>query len=186
MPPGDHTPAGSLLLAGRRTLRSVEAVEARVLRPGSVHANFCAAGVSLTAAWPGSRLSGGSRPVLAAFRIGEWRARGDSLAAALWESTRSSSSAKDALSSLPCSTTIPPRAVPSRPGSPELHETAKRGGSTGSYSRKKLVLESTPCHNSPHTHTPSRLPESLRAMCALLHQYSSRGRSTALRVGSFC
>ena len=77
------------------------------LRPGSVHANFCAAGVSLTAGWPGSRLSGGSLPVLAAFRmLGERRACGDSLAAVLWESTRSRSSAKDASSSLPTTTML--------------------------------------------------------------------------------
>ena len=86
LPPGDHTPAGSLLLTpvGLRAPGSVEAVEARMwLRPGSVHANFCAAGVSLTAACPGSRLSGGSRPVLATCRIGERCACGDSLAAVL-------------------------------------------------------------------------------------------------------
>ena len=170
MPPGDHTPAGSLLLAGRRTLRSVEAVEARVLRPGSVHANFCAAGVSLTAAWPGSRLSGGSRPVLAAFRIGEWRARGDSLAAALWESTRSSSSAKDALSSLPCSTTMVAglgrawmvvlhSASSSRhalvPGSPELHETADGEEVRALLSKKKkLVFLKALLATTPPTRTP--------------------------------
>lgn len=61
-----------MVAAGRRVPCSVEAVEARMwLRPGSVHANFCAAGVSLTAAWTGERLSGGSLPVLAAWRTGE-------------------------------------------------------------------------------------------------------------------
>jgi hypothetical protein len=75
------------------------------LRPGSVHANFCAAGVSLTAALPGSRPSGGSLLVLAAC-VGERRAYGDSLAAVLWESTRSRSSAKDAASSLPTTTML--------------------------------------------------------------------------------
>ena len=139
------------------------------LRPGSVHANFCAAGVSLTAGWPGSRLSGGSLPVLAAFRmLGERRACGDSLAAVLWESTRSRSSAKDASSSLP-TTTMLQTALSTTFRTCETDKKITEGG-------KRIAGLLRLSYSFTHTLKP--LPAC--DVCTLLYR-GYRGRTTALR-----